>query len=221
MSTLIVIPTPLEFATFIDGCNVLNLALEEKQIGRMGCKYSDKQDITIACGGLGKVQFAVSTQHLVDAGPNWDLVICAGAAGGLSSLLAVGDIVIGPETVEYDIRNHFGPPLLPKFAASESTLRHYQEQVANTSWDFNVHFGVIASGDQDVVDEEVQRVIIERTGAVAVAWEGAGGAKACKFSDVPFVEIRGISDVADSSAPSDFVENLPCVMSNLAEFLML
>ncbi|MDP7103780.1 MAG: acyltransferase, partial [SAR202 cluster bacterium] len=42
------------------------------------------------------------------------------------------------------------------------------------------------------------------------------GARACEFSGVPFVEIRGISDLADESSNTDFYENLPFAMKNLA-----
>ena len=174
----------------------------------------------IACGGLGKVQFGLSTRHLIDCGPTWEWVVCAGAAGGLSKSLSIGDIVVGEETVEYDIRNHFGPPLLPSFPASPLLLVRYQESSARNRWLFNTHFGVIASGDQDVVEEQVRREIVELTKALAVAWEGAGGARACQFSDVPFVEIRGISDKANDDAPSDFEDNVPLVMRNLAEFII-
>ena len=55
--------------------------------------------------------------------------------------------------------------------------------------------------------------------AVAVAWEGAGGARACAFSDVPFVEIRGITARADDRAPADFRANLNIAMANLAALL--
>ena len=50
----------------------------------------------------------------------------------------------------------------------------------------------------------VGAIKILRTGALAVAWEGAGGARACHFSGIPFLEIRGITDSADSDAASDF-----------------
>lgn len=57
------------------------------------------------------------------------------------------------------------------------------------------------------------------TGALAVAWEGAGGARACHFSGIPFVEIRGITDRADSDAASDFEANLGSAMGNVARLI--
>ena len=70
-----------------------------------------------------------------------------------------------------------------------------------------------------MVETERKKVLHESTGALAVAWEGAGGAKACAFSGVPFVEIRGVTDTADHNAASDFEENLGVAMSNLATLI--
>lgn len=53
-------------------------------------------------------------------------------------------------------------------------------------------------------------------GALAVAWEGAGGARACVFSGLPFLEIRGITDSADHRAPVEFEQNLEKAMANIA-----
>jgi len=66
------------------------------------------------------------------------------------------------------------------------------------------------------VDLERSHAIQQRTGAFAVAWEGAGGARACQFSQVPFVEIRGITDNANQRAAADFTKNLEAAQQNVA-----
>jgi adenosylhomocysteine nucleosidase len=187
-------------------------------MGRLPVAHVPELDVTLACGGLGKAQFAVQTQHLLDACPTWDLVICAGAAGALVDVLSVGDVVVATETVEHDIHNRFGKPLLPRFAGAEAVLSGVRS-VASHIESLQVHFGPIASGDEDVVDADTRRMLHQRTGALAVAWEGAGGARACHFSGVPFVEIRGITDEADSNAASDFEENLGGAMENVATLI--
>ena len=45
---------------------------------------------------------------------------------------------------------------------------------------------------------------------------GEGGARAAKFSNVPYLEIRGISDSADNEALTKFFENIPSAMKNVA-----
>ena len=78
---------------------------------------------------------------------------------------------------------------------------------------------MVASGDEDVVDDERRRTLHQSTGALVVAWEGAGGARACAFSNVPLVEIRGVTDTANQNAPSDFETNLEVAMNNIATLI--
>ena len=146
-------------------------------------------------------------------------MICAGAAGALVDSLAVGDVVIATETVEHDIHNKFGKPLLPRFCGSEVMLAHCREiQLATDG--FKVHYGGVASGDEDVVELERRQTLYLQTGALAVAWEGAGGARACQFSEVPYLEVRGVSDSANGQAALDFKKNLPLVMRNVSRVVL-
>lgn len=57
--------------------------------------------------------------------------------------------------------------------------------------------------------------------ACAVAWEGAGGARAARFNQLPFLELRAITDTADHHAPDAFARNLSQAMMNLATLIML
>ena len=216
---LVIIPTQKEYDSFLKSCTGYGLRAKDSTIGRLPVVQFPDLDITLARGGLGKVQFAVQTQHLLDACPDWGLVVCAGAAGALVDSLSVGDVVVATETVEHDINNKFGAPLLPRFRGAEAIIADLKS-MAPTSNLFQVHFGPIASGDEDVVDTERGRALHELTGGLAVAWEGAGGARACQFNDTPFVEIRGMTDGADSDAASDFEANLEGVMRNVATLII-
>ena len=215
---LIVIPIQAEIDCFLQGCTELEFPLEAARLGRLPVVHLPEQGITVAHGGLGKVQFALQTQHLLDAGPDWDVVICAGAAGALVDALAPGDIVVATETVEHDIRNKFGTPLLPRFRSVDTVLAALREELSALTA-CTVHFGPIASGDEDVVDRERRRAIHQVTGALAVAWEGAGGARACHFSGVPFIEVRGITDHANGQAAADFKMHLPSAMRHVARLI--
>ena len=73
--------------------------------------------LTIACGGTGKAQFALQTQHLLDTDAGWGLVICAGAAGALADEVIVGDVVVATATVEHDYQNKFNSRPIPRFKA--------------------------------------------------------------------------------------------------------
>jgi adenosylhomocysteine nucleosidase len=215
MKVLTVIPLQKELDFFIQGCAEQGLAMETSALGRIPITCLPSLGLTLAQGGLGKAQFAVQTQHLIDCGEGWDVVICAGAAGALDDRLSIGDVVVGTQTVEYDIRNKFGKPLLPQFDSAESVVEDFQ-RIEMTGSSFKLHLGAIASGDEDIVDLGRRREVRELTGALANAWEGAGAARACRFSQVPFVEIRGISDGANETAAQDFEKNLRVTMRNVA-----
>jgi len=214
VKTLTVIPTQVELDLFLQGCQALGLRAEPGSTGRLSTSYFPSLDLTVACGGLGKVQFALQTQHLIDIS-HWDLVVCAGTAGALAEGLSAGDVVIATETVEHDIRNLFGAPHLPRFSGSKEFLGRCR-QAFQTTPAGRVHFGPVASGDEDIADSRRREAVRKKTGALAVAWEGAGGARACKFSEVPFLEIRGVSDRADRLAAVTFLLNMKRAMKGVA-----
>jgi adenosylhomocysteine nucleosidase len=215
MKSLTIIPIRAEFDFFVQSCAEQGLAREPSMLGRLPITYLPSLGLTLAQGGLGKAQFAVQTQHLIDCGGDWDVVICAGAAGALDDRLSIGDVVVGTKTIEYDIHNKFGKPLVPQFNSAEGVVEDFK-CIKMIDDSFELHFGAIASGDEDVVDVGRRREVRELTGALANAWEGAGGARACHFSQVPFIEIRGISDAANETAAQDFEKNLHITMRNVA-----
>jgi len=174
----------------------------------------------VAPGGHGKTQFAVQAQYLIGQFPSSELVICAGAAGSLSSQLSVGDVVVGTETVEHDYRLLFASRPLPRFPGHGSSIDSLRRSAQGVS-SFRVAFDVIASGDEDVVASERAKAIRDQTGAICVAWEGSGAARAALFNDIGSLEIRGVTDAADKEAPQRFDANLPIAMANLANLLRL
>ena len=218
MKILIITPMKEELDFLAQGCAKAGFHAESGMIGRLPVVRLPDLGVTLARGGLGKVQFAVQTQHLLDTCSDWDLVVCAGATGALADKVSVGDIVVATTTVEHDYNNKFNKRALPKFEGAQAAIANLKS-VSQSVKAFNVHFGPIASGDEDVVETERKRILHESTGALAVAWEGAGGAKACVFSGLPFVEIRGVTDTADHNAASDFEDNLEVAMSNLATLI--
>jgi adenosylhomocysteine nucleosidase len=173
-------------------------------------------NLDLAVGGHGKVQFALSTQLLIQKiKPR--LVICAGGAGRLHPKLAPLDVVISEVTIEHDFRMRFTTGPLPRFPADTKTLEKLKRRA---DWEgFDAHFGALASGDEDILEESRARDLYLATEALAVAWEGAGGARACRLHGVPFIEIRAITDNADTEAPHAFSENVKFGMRNVAEVI--
>lgn len=221
---IVLTPLPEEFDSFVAGCAKRGLSVEARQIGRLPAHYYPSLGVMLVRGGHGKTQFGIHTQHVLDhvafsanQPAHKDLlVICAGAAGALAEGLQVGDVVVATETVEHDYNLKFVRRPLPRFAGDATSIATMR---LLAPVNFKLHFGVVASGDEDVIEVTRGSDLRERTGGIAVAWEGVGGARACKFNHVRFLELRGITDTANHDAPTDFETNLVLVMDNLVEVL--
>ncbi|MBI4639745.1 MAG: 5'-methylthioadenosine/S-adenosylhomocysteine nucleosidase [Candidatus Tectomicrobia bacterium] len=219
METLIMTPMQKELDFFLQSCAKHGSRAEHSLLGRLPIVRLPEQNMTLARGGTGKAQFALQTQHVLDTGIGWELVICAGAAGALIDGLSIGDVVVATSTVEHDYNNKFNNRPIPTFKGASSVITGLR-LISPLFNSFRVRFGMVASGDEDVIDDERRTSLHQSTGALAVAWEGAGGARACQFSNIPFIEIRGITDAANHSAPSDFETNLEVAMNNVAILIM-
>lgn len=181
-----------------------------------GLKVTRFGRIATAVGGHGKVQFALHTQALArELKPA--LIVCTGACGALERGLKMLDVVAATFTIEHDYTLRFEKRPLPRFPGNEGSLLRLKEREA---WPgFRLHLGAIASGDEDVIDAARAAQIRDATMASAVAWEGAGGARAAKFCGIPFLELRMVTDTADEHAPRDFIKNVQTGMKNIAAVL--
>jgi adenosylhomocysteine nucleosidase len=219
LKLLVITPMKEEKELFSQRCAESGYRSLEIDIGRPSALSFPGLNLTLAWGGTGKVQFAVQTQHLLESGIQPDLVICAGAGGALVDHLKVGDVVVGTSTIEHDFREGFIDIPRPKFDVDPVVVESLS-QVRVTGFGFQVDFGTVASGDEDIVSQARRTELHDTTGAIAVGWEGAGGARACHFNGIDFVEIRGITDAADEGAAADFRQNLGVAMDNIAQFII-
>lgn len=214
---LVVTPLQKECDDFYQSLIDLGLNSHKDQIGKLDVHCFPEIHVTLARGGHGKTQFGIQTQHLLDHA-QFDLVICAGAAGALAPEVKIGDVIIATSTLEHDYNNKFSNRPKPQFAGDIKSME--QIKALNISdMDFKVHFGTMAGGDEDVIDIQRGVELRELWDALAVAWEGVGGARAAACSDIPYLEIRGATDTADHEAPVVFYINLKIVMKNIAFLL--
>ncbi len=217
MSQKILIVTPLqeEYDDLYQSLSALGLKSHKDKIGKLEIDHFPVLNATLARGGHGKTQFGIQTQHLLDHA-KFDLVICAGAAGALAPEVCIGDLIVATSTIEHDYNLKFVKRPNPQFAGDVKSIQQIQTlDFAN----FKVHFGIMAGGDEDVIEVRRGAELRELHNALAVAWEGVGGARACAFSGVPYLEIRGATDTANHEAPIVFDVNLKIVMKNITLLL--
>jgi len=220
IETLITVPQVNELDLILEAFHAAGFPPRSSTIGRLECHLIDVLALLFTVGGHGKTQHAVQTQHLIEQKPTIQAVICAGAAGSLSPDLKLGDVVVGLSTVEHDYKLRFVQRPLPRHAADQRLADEFRLVVGQIGSRFRMLFGEIASGDEDVVDRARAEELRKATGALCVAWEGAGAARAARFSRLPFLELRAITDNADHSAPGDFRTNLKMSMPNLAQVFL-
>lgn len=211
--------------------------LENKEEIRLGKRtyYSgliNNQHVVVVYSRIGKVAAATTISTLI-LKFNITELIFTGVAGGISSQLKIGDIVVGTELVQHDMDAF---PLFPKYeipligksyfeanqhlveqakGAIQSIFENsYLHQVisAEDLKQFNIqqpnlHTGLIASGDQFFREQEQKDNLVEGLpNTMCVEMEGAAVAQVCYEYNIPFVVIRTISDEADQHATIDFMK---------------
>ena len=220
MTIAALIPTTGEHESFVSAMESLGHRGAPTDIGRISCLSYWDGGLLVAQGGLGKVDFAVRTLHLIERGPPMDGVICLGTCGALAQDLAIGDIVVATETIEHDFNRKLTEGPIPSFESDPTLLSAFEAAQTSLPDGISVAYGPIASGDEGIDSSARARELIDKTGGIVAAWEGAGGAKACDFAGVPYIEVRCVSDLADEDAVTDFRENTPKAMNNLARLMI-
>jgi adenosylhomocysteine nucleosidase len=188
--------------------------------------------------GAGKVNAGVATSLLLDRFECRALMLC-GVAGGLDPALGVGDVVIGTGHIQHDYGTHRegyfltiqpgsrpsrgGTDWQPGYPESEPLVARLREAVAGLSLEPltaeigvgprtpGIHFGTILTGDSFINAEEHRQRLHGEFAAKAVEMEGGAVAQVARRwgGDIPFVNVRCLSDLAGRSSHLDFRAFLP------------
>jgi adenosylhomocysteine nucleosidase len=190
--TAILTPLEEELSILVNILEQLGFKKHRTYLGDLEIFEFHKLNILLTLGGHGKTQFGIQSQYLLCQLPQVELLVCAGAAGALSDELEIGDVVAATTIVEHDYNLKFVNRSLPQFAATPHVIDTLK-RLSKTEFSFRLHFGSIASGDEDIVTVERGRDLAQSTGCIAVAWEGVGGARSSQFAKKQYVELRGIA----------------------------
>ncbi len=188
--------------------------------------------------GAGKVNAGVATLLLLDRFECRALMLC-GVAGGLDPALGVGDVVIGTGHIQHDYGTHRegyfltiqpgsrpsrgGTDWHPGYPEADAFVARLREAVAGLELEPlpaeigvgartpDIHFGTILTGDSFINAEELRQRLHEEFAAMAVEMEGGAVAQVARRwgGDIPFVNVRCLSDLAGRSSHLDFRAFLP------------
>lgn len=187
--------------------------------------------------GPGKVNAGVATSLLLDRFACRALMLC-GAAGGLDPALGVGDIVVGVSHAQHDYGAHkedgfrtiqpgsrpsLGDDWRPGYPVSETLVARLQEAAKGLELEPlpeaigagaripSIRFGAILTGDSFVNTEGMRQRLHAEFKAHAVEMEGGAVAQVARRwgDDIPFVNVRCLSDLAGPESHLDFRAFLP------------
>lgn len=216
--TLLLTPLKIERKALVEALEAHGLSFTVDHVGLLPIYRNAQYGLIVAQGGHGKVQFGIQAQFLLGSISGIKRIFCVGAAGGLGKELKIGDVVVAEQVVEHDYRVRFFKTELPRHQCD----REFNSQLIEFGRDkeFSVYQGVIASGDEDIIDSDRAEEVHQQTQAIAVAWEGAGGARVGTFNKVPYCEIRGITDLPFKEKQIDFNAQILVSMKNISSLLI-
>jgi adenosylhomocysteine nucleosidase len=190
----------------------------------------DGREVVVAEAGIGKVNTATVATLLATrfaAGA----IVFSGVAGGLDPSLSIGDVVVGKRAVQHDAgvieegrlqpyqAGHvpfFNPTgrfgyacesgLLERVAArlGDLELPPLSHEAGGPGRPPQLVFGTILAGDQFINCEATRERLHRDFEAQAVAMEGAALAQVAERFELPWLEIRALSDLAGKESHIDF-----------------
>lgn len=159
--------------------------------------FVGENEVILRQCGIGKVNSAIGAAELM-GNYHPGLVVSTGVAGGASTAMSVGDVVVGTEYAYHDAycgseceRGQIDG-LPARFTAPKDILN----KVGHVKYMANIHQGLIVSGDWFVDSRDKMAQILNGfPTAMAVDMESCSIAQACYMYDTPFIAFRIISDV--------------------------
>jgi len=166
-------------------------------------------EVLLVTSGIGLVNAAAAaTIAITQFGAT--ALISAGSAGGMGAEVQVGDVVIGTET-QYTFADatafgHYVKGQVPQMPASYQT----NPQLVNLlkSDGLRTHLGAIISSDAFVTAHNFAAISKDFPAAQAADMETAAIAQVAYLFGVPWVAVRGISDLCGPAAAEDFATHL-------------
>lgn len=185
----------------------------------------DKIKVVLLKSGIGKVNAAMATTILLEKFKP-KKIINTGSAGGFSTQLNVGDIVVSDEVVYHDVDvtafdYAYGqvPQLPPTFRANPLLIEKAVKATAHLS--INHKIGLIATGDTFMSNpNQIAKVREIFPTMLAAEMEGAAIAQVCHQYNVPFVIIRSLSDIAGEDSPITFEQYLDDAAKNASKLIL-
>lgn len=175
------------------------------QVAAARCVIADIEGrrLLLVRSGIGAVN-AVTATTLAIHSVRAPVVLSAGSAGGLGRGVRVGDVVVGSEhAFAAADATAFGYTLgqIPGMPASYPGSAAHLDRAQHHS---GVLVGQMISGDSFVDGRSVEHYRTVFPSALTADMETTAIAQACFSFDVPFLAVRGVSDLCGPDAGDEF-----------------
>lgn len=197
---------------------------EEKLSGLVFFKglIANKNVVLVECG-VGKVNSARACQCLIDYYKP-DLILNIGVAGGIDSRLNIKDVVIADKLIQYDFDiTKVGDYELGEICGLGKYFNCDERLIKLTNsleLDYKLITGIVGSADLFLSDSEKAKELNSKMGIVCVEMEGAAIAQVSQLNNIPFLVVRGISDVQNNNNKIDFNQYLKIVSVQVAKLIL-
>jgi adenosylhomocysteine nucleosidase len=153
-----------------------------------------------------------------------DTIISFGLAGALNQRLRIGDIVVSKRAIIHDyfvagagVTEDIG---IQPIVADPNLIDIALKASAEIAPEKNAQLGTILTGDEAVASSQRRAALRQAFGGDCVEMEGAAVGLVSIMNRVPFVIVRGISDLADESAHVQFEDEFDHVIDRLSEIVI-
>jgi len=161
--------------------------------------------------GIGKVNASVASSLLINK-YGASIIVNVGTSGALNNKLAVSDVVLSNKAIYFDVDNRISGH---KFGQLPKMPIYYESQQFNhLASDYYVATGdsFITNSEQLVnqLDEVIKAPFI-------IDMESAAVAQTCYHFNIPFLFVKGISDIINAKSLEESRQNRVAVMENIAK----
>lgn len=167
------------------------------------------RDVLLVTAGIGLVN-AAAAGAVVASGLGPAAFVSAGSAGGLGADVRVGDVVVGASYAyaRADARA-FGYVIgqVPGMPATFAADHRLVDAAQASAGPHTVHVGEVVSGDTFVDGPLVDEVRRDFPGVLATDMESTAFAHTAHLFGVPFVAVRGISDLCGAAEFTEHVDD--------------
>lgn len=188
---------------------------------------SEEHPILLVRSKIGLVNASTALSLALSVVANPTAVISAGTAGGLRADVEVGDLAVGTDYTYTDAdATAFGyaygqVPGMPASYSSDAALVDKARQVAASyTGQGKPLFGTMLAGGSFVTAHNVKDTREIFPQALSTDMETTALAQICASRSIPFIAIRGISDLCGPAADQDFHMDAPIVAARSAQLVL-